>query len=356
MGVKYTTRESVQDALDYNESASRNRMIDDALDAATVSIERTLNRIFYPLTATRYMDWPEFGDINRSSWRLYLDANELISLTTFTSGGTVIPAGLVSGYTLRNFADDGQPPFTYIDVGLDSGYAIAAGTSWQQSQKLVGVFGACADEATAGTLALALSDTTGTAVNINNGAAIGVGDLIRIDTERMLVTARTWLTSAQTLQTTVDASRGTTTIAVTTGSAFSPDEYILIDSERMRITDVAGNNLTVLRAQSGSTLAGHNSTTTIYVSRTLTVQRGAAGTTAATHLVNAPIVRHVAPGLIRQLALAETINGLLQAGAGWARVSGTGDNASALAQPDALAEIRYRAQTSLGRNLRSGAV
>src|SRR3546814_19132909 len=87
----------------------------------------------------------------------------------------------------------------------------------------------------------------------------------------------------------MNALKNDQTVDVTDGTLFFVGELILIDSERMRIVDITGNNLTVVRAYGGATLAAHSLGADVYVSRRLTVDRGALGTTAAPHLHEAPL-------------------------------------------------------------------
>jgi hypothetical protein len=112
----------------------------------------------------------------------------------------------------------------------------------------------------------------------------------------------------------------------TTTNAPAVDEVILIDSERMLVVDVAGTVLTVKRAWDGSVLATHANPSDIYAPRTLTVVRGDLGTTAATHSTALTIYRHLVPGLVRDLAIAEAMSTLLQEGSGYARTAGSGEN------------------------------
>ena len=89
--VSYTTRESVQDAFDIREAAHRSTQIDEAIASASDDIDGWLNRHKHglaPRIATRYFNYPR-SDFSRA-WRLWLDENELISVTTLTAGGTVI--------------------------------------------------------------------------------------------------------------------------------------------------------------------------------------------------------------------------------------------------------------------------
>jgi hypothetical protein len=107
-------------------------------------------------------------------------------------------------------------------------------------------------------------------------------------------------------------------------------------------------------------LASHTGST-IYALRRLVVERGALGTTAATHLIAAPIVKHVVPGTIRLLAIAESLTTVQQEGAGYARIVGSGDknfNSSnaRLAAGVGLNDLREQVYATFGRKARTRAV
>ena len=352
MGVWYCQREHVKQALDVQETARSNAEIDRAIESASRMIDGSvpgagfLKRRFYPETRTMTFDWPNYQYAR--PWRLWLDANELVSVTAFTSGGTTIAA---ADYFLR---PDSGPPYTHIEIDLDSSAAFSAGDTHQRSISITGVYGFNTDDTAAGTIAEAL-DASETGVDVADSSVIGVGSIIKVDSERMLVTGKTMLTTGQTLGGNLTALNNNVTVAVTTGSAYTVDEVILIDSERMLITDIAGNNLTVKRPWDGTVLAAHTAGATIYAPRTLTVTRGALGTTAATHSTSAAITRHVVPGLVAELCLAEALNTLMQRRSGWARTVGSGDNQRE-ASGRGLREIKADAYTAYARKARSRAV
>jgi hypothetical protein len=163
----------------------------------------------------------------------------------------------------------------------------------------------------------------------------------------------------------VSALASDVTIAVTTGTSYAVGEILLLDSERMLIVDIAGNNLTVKRAWDGTVLAAHTGST-IYAPRRLTVTRGAVGTTAATHSNGAAITRHVVPGLIKELCVAEALNTLLQEGGGYSRVFGPGagiirgdgqrHSPGRVAGGVGMSDIRDAAYTAHGRKSRVRAI
>lgn len=316
MGVAYATREDVKSAL--NDSARAAASVDRALQSASRDAEKITHRRFYPQLATRYFDWPNHQ--YAESYRLWLDDDELISASSVTSGGVTIDA---ADYFLEP-ANDG-PPYTCLEIDLSGPASFGGGSTYQRSIAITGLFGHSNDQLTAGALEDAVSSASATTINVTDGSLIGVGDVLTIDSERMLVTERTWLTSGQTSS--LAADKAAVTAAVATGSAFHAGESLLIGSERLLVSDVAGNNLTVKRAQDGSVLAAH-STATVYTSRTLTVTRGALGTTAATHLDAAAITKLEVPALVRAFVIGAAINQVLQEAGGYSQQTGSGDTRS----------------------------
>lgn len=346
--VRFASREDVKRALDSAETARDNARVDDALDGATDSIHGLTQRRFAPELKTVTFDWPDQVQRNKS-WRLWLDRNELISLTSFVSGGITIPPG-----NLKLYPNTG-PPYSRIEISLASSSAFNASSTFQQSIVATGLFGHSNVEAAAGLLNGAVASTTATTLAVTNSAAIGVGSLIRIDTERLFVTGKSMLTTAQTLQAPGLTDRANiATVPVTNGAAYAFDETILIDAERMLIVDIAANNLIVKRGWDGSPLAVHTAGATVYAPRTLTVQRGVLGTTAAAHADQAPIVEWQPPSLIHDLAVAEALLTLGMQSAGYTQEVRAGSSGRRLINN--IQELRDQVVTAFGRQARSRAV
>lgn len=345
----YCTMEDVTRSVDIQETARAQAIVRREIGAAANKVDSLCKRVFYPWTGTRYVDWPSRTP-GQTSYRVWLDASrQLVSLTSLKSGGETIDTADV----LLEPQSVG-PPYDELQLDLSSSARFSSGATFQRSLAMTGVFGFDLNEDPAGTLAASVSSTSATSITVSDGSAIGVGSLLRVDSERMIVTARSWLTSAQTLQTPLTASAANVAVVVTTGSAFNVGELVLLDSERMLIVDIAGNTLTVKRAQDGSVLATHTGSI-VYVSRTLTVARGVLGTTAATHSSSAAIVSHVYPPLVNELATAEAIVGIINAGAGYARTIGSGENVKE-ARGAGLLDLRKQARSAFGRKARHYAV
>lgn len=345
MEVCYCTREDVKVALDYKETARANRLIDVAVEAASRDIESLTHRKFYPVLATRKFDWPNRQ--RAAGWRLWLDANEIIELVELVSGGEDID--ILNAVLYPN---DG-PPYTRLELSLDSLAAFGLGSTHQNDISVQAVFGYSNREVAAGSLVEAL-DATETLVDVSDSSAVGVGQLIRVGTERMQVTEKSMLSTGQVLQTPVAALASADTFAVTNGAAFFVGETLLVDSERVLVLDIAGNNLVVRRGWDGSTLAAHTGSS-LWAPRTLSVERGSCGTTATTHLSGAALVKWQPPSLIRQFCKALAIDNLLQDSAGWSRTSGSGENEREFSGRG-LARMRERVYSSYGRKARTRAV
>lgn len=347
--VVYATREQLKVALDVAETARSDPQVDRELESASRQVEGLLKRRFYPLSATRYFDWPNTQSAR--PWRLWLDQHELISITSLVAGGVTIPA---SDYFLEP-ANDG-PPYIRIEIDLASPSAFRAGDTHQRAIAVTGVFGYSADEAQVGALTASLAaDPAATASVSWTTARIGVGDILRIDSERVIVIAKTMVDSTQNLGNTLTAASSDVTVQVSNGAAFAVEEILRIDSERMLIVDKAGNNLTVKRAWDGSVLAAHSSGVDVFTLTGVELDRAQLGTTLAAHSSGATIYRHLVPALVRELCIAEAINLLQQETSAYARVIGEGENARE-GTGRGLFDLRRDALARYGRQARSRAV
>lgn len=345
-GAWYCTREQVARAADIKETARAAAAVDRACAGARDSVEGLLHRSFLPILTTRYFDWPD--ESSGRSWRLWLGQHSLIAAYAVTSGGVELDAG---DYLLR---PDHGPPFNRVEINLAGSAAWESGDSHQRAIGITGLFGHTADTARAGVLAEALDDSE-TAVDVTNGAAAGVGDVLLCGAERMIVTGRSMLDTGQGLAADLAANNGATAVTVADGSAYAVDEVLLVDGERLLVVDIAGDTLIVRRAWDGTVLAAHTAGADVYASRTLTVTRGALGTTAAAHSSAAPLSRHLVPPLVRQLAIAEAIVILQQESAAYARTAGSGDSEREVSGKG-LRDLRDQAYTRYGRKARKAAV
>ncbi|MDN3244158.1 hypothetical protein [Streptomyces sp. ZSW22] len=349
----YATREDVQRALDVQPSARSSRQIDRALQSASRDVEGLCHRVFYPWQGERRFDWPDSQ--YRPSWRVWLDDSELISLTSVSSGGNAIPLD-----DLLLEPNRSGPPYNRIEINIGTSAAWGGGDTHQQDITITGLWGYRNTETTLSTTTTDLTTTTATTLNVDGdtSAQVGVGSLLRVDSERLIVTGRTMTATGQSLVADLAVQKNGTSVTVADSSGFAVDETILIGGERMLITDIAGNTLVVERAVDGSTLAAHTTGTTIYAARALTVTRGALGTTAATHTSGTPVHRWDPPGLVRDLTIAEAMNRLGNEQAGYARSRKVGDGGTSerAKNMNDLPDLRGRVYATLGRKARHRAV
>lgn len=345
----YATREMVQRAADIKKAAYTSAQIDRALESGSESVEGYLNRRFYPLTTTRYFDFPNHQYAR--PWRIWFDQHDCVSLSAFTSGGVTVAS---TDYFLR---PDHGPPFTHLEVDLESSASLSAGATHQRALAMTGVWAYDSNTATAGLLAEAL-DNSETAVDISDSSLIGVGDVILVESERMLVTNKAMRDTGVNIDAGDSLTASQADVGITVSSTTNMpvvDEVILIDSERMLVVDVAGSLMTVKRAYDGTVLATHAGSADIYALRTLTVTRGALGTAAATHADTTAISRYVYPALVRDLTLATALDQLAQESSGYARAGGAGESARE-ATGTGLDALRKRAEEAHGRKARIRAI
>lgn len=354
MGIWYATREQVKDSLEAAHGSRANKVIDRCLEAASRAVEGQLRRRFYPERRTVGFDWP--NSQYAPPWQLWLEGNEIISIETLTAGGTAISA---SDYILRRSDDIGEPPYNILEIDLSSSAAFQAGTTPQQAISILGLFGwSNTDTSIAhGSLGGNINSSVTTLVlNPSSGVyPVGVGSIVLIGTERVILTERRMSDTTQNLQSTMAAQKADTVVDVTDGTAFAIGELLLLGSERMRIDDISGNNLIVERAYDGTLLTAHSANEDVYAARTFTAQRGALGTTAASHTAADSAYAHTFPGLVNELAIAEAVVMLEQNTSGYARVVGSGASARE-AVGQGLMDIRARAIEAYGRVSRSAAI
>jgi hypothetical protein len=345
-GLYYCTIEDVRDALESKASAHDERRIASAIEGATKDVDDVIQQHeghFRPIAETRYFEWPPEQTAHR--WRLWLDGNALISISALTSGGMTITA---ADYFLEPQAYG--PPYDRIELdrGGSSSFDYTDATP-QRAVAVTGLWGQGDDREAAGALDGAINDSV-TALTVTDGSKVGVGDHLIIGTERMIVTAKSWVDTSQNIGADLAASEAARTVAVSTGSEYTAGELLLIDSERMLILDVAGNNLTVQRAADGSVLAVHTTGADVYARRGCTVERGARGSTAASHLDTVSVERHLVPGDVRELAIASAVTSLLSGRAGYAREYGPQGSGTKLGV--GLPDLRARVQGNYGQQAR----
>jgi hypothetical protein len=317
-----------------------------------------MKRKFYPTDDTRYFDWPNYD--YAYPWRLDLKDNELAAQppVQVLAGTTVIPNNQIFFGPWRN---EPGPPWTFFELDRSSTAAFGGNASTPQRAIVVqGTFGYDVNKDQMATLVNTITSGATTLV-VTDSSQLGPGIVIILDTERMLVTDSAQVATGLTL-----ASTGVTTAIASDNTLAAPGgagtlqlfETILIDSERMLVVDTTSTGgYVVKRGWDGTVLATHVAGTAIGAYRQLSVQRGALGTTAASHSSNAPVYRHRVPSMIRDLSIAQSEVQLTGEPSAWA-IQGdvpTGMTSSATARnldAEGLPGLRVRAQQRYRRNVR----
>ena len=144
----YATREQVKRALDSAETARNNAQIDRAIAAASRSIESQMHRKFYPFDGTKYFGFRPWADGN-SSWKLWLNENDLVSLSALAVGSDTI-----ADYFLEPI--NSGPPYTSVEMDLSANSVFSSGETWQRAVAITGTWGYWEEQEEVGTLADAL--------------------------------------------------------------------------------------------------------------------------------------------------------------------------------------------------------
>lgn len=346
----YATREDLRSALGSASTARSDAQVDRALEDASKDVDKLCHRVFAPVLGTRYFDWP--SEQTPRSWRLWLDQNDLIAATLILSAGVEIPP---TDYYLEP-ANDG-PPYRSIETRLDRPSVWDSGDTHQRAIAVTGWWGYADRQIPAGLLVGAIDAVT-TSVTVTDSTAVGVGDLVSCGAERMVVTDKALVDTGQILQTPLAAKKDAVLLQAEDGTAYRKGEILTIGAESVEVRSIAGNMLTVERAYDGTLLDSHSGDA-IWAPRLLTVERGAAGTTAATAADGAALTRWRAPAAIRSLTIAEAQQQALQEQAGYARTvrsqQGSGTRSVSVVTA-ALDELRQQVYDDYGRKARTRAV
>lgn len=350
----YATRSEVMRATGTKWAAHEAWRVDRAIQSVSEDIDAFLHRRFYPEDLTISWDWPNYQ--YAYPWRIWLDERELATSsgvvittgadTNTSTPGTVIPLNQVFFEPNRY-----GPPYRYIELDRSANAAWAAGPTPQRNIQVTGTFGYWTKTDPASPLAAAISSTTSTSITVAGGIVPDVGDMITIDSERMVVQDKALTDTTYTqVSGATTASAADNVLTVSDGTKFSVDETLVLDAEHLLVLDIKGNALTVKRAWDGSVLATHSGAE-IYAYRTLTVTRGDLGTTAATHSNAAAITRNRVPAKIRSLCIAEASIMVLEETGGYGDPSGEGQG-EVRGLGTAVADLWDEAETGYGRKAR----
>lgn len=340
----YCGREAVKAAVGIAGS-KYDALIDSYIETASEGIERLLasrRTQFIPQTAIRYFPWPQKAGRGTV---LELDQDLLAVTLLQAAAQDAVPITITAtDYFLEPI---NQPPYRRIEIDLSSTAVLEAGDTTQRSIAVTGRWGYSEDTKAAGALAAAMNDTTGTVADVTDASLIDAGDTLLIQTEALFVSERAALDTTANLNDSLTADINDVTVTVTDGTLVKRGEVVQVDSEKMLVESITGNDLTVQRQYDGSILAAHTGAVDLYAFRRLTVVRGVNGTTAATHVISTAISRYAPPADIADLCRAEAIARLKQGESGWTGQIGGGEGSVRVRMLD-IQELRDRVLQNYG--------
>lgn len=319
----YATRDMVVQALDVHPTPRLHGMIDRALGSSSQRLEEACGGLtWYPWIGTSRYDWPDSEQFTGRT--LHLWSQRLTSVTAITSGGTAVAVG---SYHLR---PDTGPPYDQILLDEDTlpGYWQTSPTTGRENAVTVsGLWGHGADQTSdLGALNGAVTDTDGTIVltSVTDPVRCSPGAILWIDGEIFQVTEVSWSDTG------IDVGVGgiggavSDTLLPVSAAGLAPGQMILVGAEKMLVTAVASGSVVVSRAQHGTVIAAHLAAATVQAPWTLTVTRGALGSTAAAHDTATPVDVHRPPSLVEQATVALAIVDVQEQAAGYAHPAGAG--------------------------------
>lgn len=369
----YCSRDEAMRALDFKDGVLAVPQVDRALESAADDIEGALHRQFYPWDGVHYFNWPNHQ--YAEPWRLWLDRHDLQCLTALQSpGGVGIPLWQVFLEPVNRWRGW---CYTHIELDRSTVAAWGIGPTPQHAIWPVGTWGFTADADQAAVLAADI-DASDTTVTISDGSRCGAGDVLIIGYgrgtapfpaypgtagaiqpylgERIIVQDKGPADAGLTLSGAgcTTATNSDTALTVTGGS-LNAGEVVLVDQELMLVERVVAGVATVARGWAGSILSTHTTGADAYPDRQLTVMRGELGTTAAAATTATSVHRHRVPPLVRDLAIAITVDQVLQEPSGYSRTVGAGE-AQMRATGYALANKWNDVVRRYGRTARKGTI
>jgi hypothetical protein len=165
------------------------------------------------------------------------------------------------------------------------------------SVEIAGVWGKY--DLTEATGATTTIDDSATSLVVDTAAKISPGAVLLCESEQLFVYEVGAVTDS-TANTGEEVDVVEEVITTSDGTQLNIGEIIKIDFEQMKVLDISGNDIAVVRGWNETAKATHSNATDINVYRTFNVVRGANGTTAAAHTSKA-LTRQIPPMSINYL-------------------------------------------------------
>jgi hypothetical protein len=165
-------------------------VVDSIIESSSRLIDQITRRTFYPIIETRYFDVP-----NEHPSDLWLDYNDLLALTTLTNGDATAIAS--TDYILH---DKNRTPYYKVSLRDVStiDWELNSSNSADQVISILGTWGYHDDYSHAWEAVTTISedlDISETGVDMTSVARMGVGSIIKIDSEIMIVSVVGTLTT-----------------------------------------------------------------------------------------------------------------------------------------------------------------
>lgn len=313
----YVTREAFKRAANI-EGTDLHPVIDRHIGAGSRLVDGLSHTRFIPLTATRYLP---YSNRYLRGGKLYFQ-EDLWSLTSLKDQGTTLRTLTADTHFTLEPANFG-PPYHWAEILQSQAISFESGaTTPQRSFQIIGQWSRYSATKPASQLDGAI--TSGTTLQVDDGSKVEVGNTLLIESEAIFVSERDEVDLAKNTTAALTVDDTEVTIALEDPATdLAVGELIRIDGEKMRVMAVnSATSVVVERAVDGSNLAAHLSGADIYVFRRFTVERGVNGTTSASHADNTAISKYTVPGPIEELAVAEAVAAYQQERGGWGGVFG----------------------------------
>jgi hypothetical protein len=249
---------------------------------------------FVPVTLTRRFQAPE------AVTDLFVPP--LLEISAISNEGQALTS---VDYILK--PDDGHwanGPYTKIVADIDSALLY----TWSDLVDDIPITGKWGLYNRSAALTATVADTTQQSdsqltLKLSSAGEASPGMVLLIDTEQELVTG--WSDPiASTTQLNGAITNSEEILTVDSATVINIGEIVRIDFEQMLVKDrnTSTNKLYVLRGYNNTARASHLDNATLDVYRTVTVERGVNGTTAAVHANGVSVSRYFAPDDVQYLA------------------------------------------------------
>lgn len=231
----------------------------------------------------------------RALYRLMV--HPLLSVTEIINDGTTLTGVDYLFQPDARHWNDGPHTSLLVDPDAEN---ISNWVAEDDGVEITGAWGLYSKSVNTGALINTTQTSSAETLVVNNGGKVSPGMVLLIGSEQELVTGWDDPTAS------VTALNGAITVSdsvltVNDGTLLKKGEILRVEFEQMKVKDIRGNQVAVIRDWNGSGKAAHADDAAVDVYRTVTVERAVNGTTAAEHTSTTSILRYVTPDDIQFL-------------------------------------------------------